>query len=428
MGLMEKFQGGLERIVGPVAEKVAENKFITAMTAGFMCTMPITLGIAAIAVLVNFPISAWTSFLQSTGIYAVAQDVLTVTLSMLAIYVVVAIGYSYAKNDKKNGMTGAILSMGSFLVLVPVEHISNEAGVSQTMLSTSYLGSDGIFIALIVGLFVSWAYCLLTDKNLQIKMPDSVPPMVSQAISPMLIAMIVFVFMFILKYICSMTPYGNIFTIINTLIGKPVTSIGSSPVALMTVYFLMNLFWFFGVHPNAILMCYMPVLMAATAENTQAFLDGTQLPYYMFAVLGGICQIGGAGNTLGLCIATLFAKSEKYKAMRKVFIPANIFNINEPIIFGFPIMMNPIYFIPMVFSPIISGLAGMLLMSFIKVNFNPTISMPWVTPGFMTVFLQGGISYLFFWLVALLIHFAIYLPFFKIDDAKACRMEQEADN
>lgn len=428
MGFMEKFQSGLEKVVGPVAEKVAENKFVTAMTAGFMSTMPVTLGIAVVAVLVNFPINAWTSFLQRTGIYTVAQDVLTVTLSMLAIYVVAAIGYAYAKNDKKNGMTGAMLAMGSFLILTPVEHISNEMGMTQTMLSTTYLGSDGIFIAIIVGLLVSWMFCALTDKNLQIRMPDSVPPMVSQAISPMLIAMIIFVIMFLMKYICSLTPYGNIFVLINTFVGKPVTAIGSSPIALMIVFFLMNLFWFFGVHPNAILMCYMPVLMAANAANTQAFLDGSPLPYYMFAVLGGMCQIGGAGNTLGLCLATLFAKSEKYKAMRKVFIPANVFNINEPIIFGFPIMMNPIYFIPMVLTPLVSGLVGMLLMSLIRVNFNPTISMPWVTPGFITVFLQGGVVYLLFWIISLAIHFAMYLPFFKIDDAKACKMEQEARN
>lgn len=428
MGLMEKFQGGLERVIGSIAEKVTGNRFITAMMTGFMCTMPITLGMAAIAVLVNFPIGVWTAFLKNTGIYAAAQDVLTVTMSMLAIYLVVGIGYSFAKNDRKNGMTGAILSMASFLILVPVEHITNEAGKSQTMLSTAYLGSDGIFIALIVGLFVSWVYCMLTDKNLQIKLPDSVPPMVSQAISPMLIAMIVFVFMFIVKYICSLTPYENIFTIVNTMIGKPVTSIGSSPAALITVCCLMNLFWFFGVHPNVILMCYMPVLMAVSAENTQAFLNGTQLPYFMFALLRPICQLGGGGNTLGLCIATLFAKSEKYKAMRKVFIPANIFNINEPVIFGFPVMMNPIYFIPMVVSPLLSGLAGMILISFIKVNLNPTVSMPWVTPGFVSAFLQGGISYLFFWIVALMAHFAIYLPFFKMDDAKACKMEQEANN
>lgn len=425
MGFMEKFQSGLERVVGPVAEKISANKFITAMTAGFMSSMPITLGVAAIAVLVNFPIDAWTTFLQNTGIYAVAQDILTVTLSMLAIYVVVAIGYAYAKNEKKNGMTGAMLSMASFLILVPVEHVTGETGMSQNMLITTYLGSDGIFLALLIGLFVSWIYCVLTDKNLQIKMPDSVPPMVSQAISPMLIAMIIVGIMFVIKYVCSLTPYGNVFTLVNTIVGKPITSIGSSPVALMMVYFLMNLFWFFGIHPNAILMCYMPVLMAAGAANTQAFLDGQELPYYLFAILGGVCQIGGAGNTLGLCVATLFAKSEKYKAMRKVFIPANIFNINEPIIFGFPLMMNPIYFIPMVLTPLVSGLAAMLMANLIPVAYNPTVSMPWVTPGFMTAFLQGGVVYLLFWIVSLLIHFVMYLPFFRMDDAKAYRMEQE---
>ena len=325
-------------------------------------------------------------------------------------------------------MTGAMLSLGSFLILVPVEHIVNETGRSQTMLKTSYLGSDGIFLALIVGLFVSWLYCKLVDKNLQIKLPDSVPPMVSQAISPMIIAMITFCVMFVLKYACTFTPYGNMFTLINKIIGTPVTAIGGSPAGLMVVFFLMNLFWFFGVHPNAILMCYMPVLMAANTANADAFLNGAELPYYTLSVLSGICQIGGAGNTLGLCVASMFAKSDKYKAMRKVFIPANIFNINEPLIFGFPLMMNPIYFIPMVFSPLVSGAIAMMLMNIIKVNFNPMIRMPWVTPGFVTVFLSGGIPYLLLFMVGLAIHFVMYLPFFKMDDMKAYKMEQEAKN
>lgn len=427
MGFFEGFQNGLEKVVGPVAEKIAGSKFISAMTEGFMCTMPITLGTAVIAVLANFPVTAWTDLLKKIGIYSVAQDFISLTLSLLAIYVVGAIGYCFTKNEKKNGVTGALISLAAFMILVPIQHVTDETGASSSMILTNHLGSEGIFIAILVGLFVSWLFCKLMDKNIQLKMPDSVPPMVSKSLSPMFVAMIIFTIMFVIKYVCSLTTYGNIFTLINTIIAEPVANIGSSPIALIFVFTLMNLFWFFGIHPNAILMCYMPVLMIAGTMNTQAFLDGKELPYFLFAVVGSAVQIGGAGNTLGLCFATLFAKSEKYKTMRKVFIPANIFNINEPIIFGFPVMLNPLYFVPMIFSPMVSGFVAIVLAKILPIAINPTISMPWVTPGFVTVTLQGGVSLLAIWLIALFIHFVMYLPFFLMDDRKAC-LEEKANS
>ena len=189
----------------------------------------------------------------------------------------------------------------------------------------------------------------------------------------------------------------------------------------------MNLIWFFGIHPNTILSCYMPILMMVSVANTEAFTNGQPLPFLLFAILGGCIQIGGAGNTLGLCIATIFAKSEKYKTMRKLVIPANIFNINEPIIFGFPIMLNPLYFMPMALSPIASGLAVIGLYKILPITINPAISMPWVTPGFVTTFFQGGVSLLLLWLISLFIHFILYLPFFLIDDKNAYEQEKKQE-
>lgn len=424
MNIFDKFQSGLERVVGPVATKVANSKYIKALTEGFMCTMPITLGVAVIAVLSNLPIDAWVNFLKDTGLYQIGQDVVSLTLSLLAIYVVGAIGYCFTKNENEKGIIGAVMSTAVFIILMPIQTFTTEAGASISALATSYMGSDGIFVAIILGLFVPKLYCFLMSKNLRLKLPDSVPPMVSQSLAPTFVAMIIFTLMFFVKYACTFTPYGNIYAAISSIIGGPVASFGASPISLILVFTLMNLIWFFGIHPNTILMPYMPILMMASMANTEAFLAGETMPFLVFSILGACVQIGGAGNTLGLCIATLFAKSEKYKTMRKLVVPANIFNINEPIIFGFPVMLNPLYLIPMIFTPAVSGFAAWGLLSFIPATFNPTISMPWVTPGFITVFFQGGITLLLIWLVSLAIHFVMYLPFFLIDDKNALLAEQ----
>lgn len=424
MSAFEKFQNGLERVVGPVATKLSENKFITALTEGFMLTMPITLGVAGIAILSNLPIQAWANFLTTTGLFAVAQQVISLTLSLLAIYVVGAIGYRYTVNEGENGMTGAIFALASFITLMPVVSVEQKMGTPLSVLSTAKMGSEGVFVAILIGLFIPWLYCVLVKKNLVLKLPSSVPPMVSQSLAPTFVGIIIFSLIFAVKYGVSLTSYGDIFTLLTTIISQPIASFGTSPFALFTVFTLMNLIWFFGIHPNTIFSVYLPILMMAGTANQEAFLKGEALPFYAFAILSSSLQIGGTGNTLGLCIATFFAKSEKYKAMRKLVIPTNLFNINEPVIFGFPIMLNPIYFVPMILTPILSGLVGLAYIQVVPITLNPTISMPWVTPGFITTFLSGGVGLLGLWLISLTIHFITYLPFFLMDDKNALKQEQ----
>lgn len=425
MNFFNKLQSSLEKIVGPFATMVSNSKYIKALTEGFMYTMPITLGVAIIAVLSNIPIDPWLNFLKNTGLYSVGQDIVSLSLSLLAIYVVGAIGYCFTRNEGEQGIIGAVMATASFIMLMPIQSFPVEGSTPISALTINYMGSDGIFLAIIIGLFIPKIYCVLMSKNLRLKLPESVPPMVSQSLAPTFVAMIIFVIVFIVKWGCTFTSYGNLFNIISTLIGKPISYFGASPTSMILVFTLMNLIWFFGIHPNALFMPYLPVLMMTQMANVEAFLQNKPMPYIIVGMLSICIQLGGTGNTLGLCIATLFAKSEKYKAMRKLVIPANIFNINEPIIFGFPVMLNPLYIIPMVFSPMASGFVAWGLMEILPITFSPTVSMPWVTPGFITAFFQGGIFLLLIWLISLFIHFIMYLPFFLIDDKNALKQEQE---
>ena len=424
MSFFERFQNGLEKVMGPFANVVSTNKFIRALTAGFMASMPITLGTAAIAVLGNLPIAPWQNFLTSTGLYQVAQDFISLTLSLLAIYVVVTISYNFTKIEGKNAIVGAVMSAATFIALMPIK-TSEIDGVMTTSLLTANMGSNGIFVAMIIGLLTPWLFCKLMDKNLTLKLPESVPPMVMESLAPTFVAMILFFGVFMVKWGLSLTSYGDIFSFVTQVISKPVMYFGASPWSVIFMYCFMNLCWFFGIHPSPILSCYIPVLIAAGTTNVEAFVAGQPLPYLTFAVVGMAVYIGGNGNTLGLCIATLFAKSDKYKSMRKLVIPANIFNINEPIIFGFPTMLNPLYFIPMVFTSLASGAVALLLVKILPVSLNPTISLPWVTPGFVSSIMTGGLNLFIIWLVSITIHFLMYLPFFMVDDANAYKEEQK---
>lgn len=158
------FQSGLERVMNPFADWISRNKFIQALTQGFMSSMPVTIGTAAIAVLGNLPIAPWQTFLENTGLHQVMLDLVSATISLLAVYIVSAIAYNYTKNEGENGIVGALLAFAAFLVLAPIHYVE-ENGATLSMLSMSDLGSNGVFPAMICGILIPYLYCLLMKKK-----------------------------------------------------------------------------------------------------------------------------------------------------------------------------------------------------------------------------------------------------------------------
>lgn len=139
--------------------------------------------------------------------------------------------------------------------------------------------------------------------------------------------------------------------------------------------------------------------------------------------------LGGNGNTLGLCLSMFTAKSKRYKQMLKLSLIPNIFNINEPLIFGMPLMLNPIFFFPMVFSNVVMGLVGFFATQIFTFSYNPALAMlPWTTPFFIKNLLAGGIALLVVSLLLLLVNTLMYYPFFRIADKLAVKEEQALEN
>ena len=414
MSFMDSMQSGLERFMGPFAQKLSESKIIGALTAGMMSSMPITLGVAGFAILGNLPIPFWQDFLTSTGMGPHMLDIVAGTTSLLAAYIVPTIAYHYAKNEKENGLTAAILALAAFIVLQPQTITVGDQGVAG--LTQTNMGSNGIFVGMITAIVIAASYSTLMKKNIKLKLPASVPPNVSESLSPTFVAMILFFGVFLVRYAVGLTSYGNIF--------------GANPWSLIFFHAFMNLCWFFGIHPAPILSVYIPVLMSAGTANTEAFLAGTpsaELPFLTFSVLYGFCYIGGTGSTLSLALSMYSAKSERFKALRNVAVIPNIFNINEPMIFGMPIMLNPIFFIPMILASFVGGVMGIFALDVLGVGsaFNPTISLPWVMPPFIGPFITGGWKLGLAIIVVIFIQIFIWYPFFKIADNQALKEEQE---
>ncbi|QIK57604.1 PTS sugar transporter subunit IIC [Erysipelothrix sp. HDW6A] len=415
-------QEKMESIIGPLAEKLSKNKTLNALQAGMMLSMPVSLGVSMIAVLTNFPVKPWLEFLSNIGLSSVLNEVLAASLNMLAIYIVVTIAYKYAQAENENGIVVATLTLAVFLVLMPQTIAVGEESISA--LKSSNLGSDGIFVAMIISIVVPKLYVFLSKKNIKLKLPESVPTMVSDSLSPVFVSMILFILVTAIKYLFTFTSYNNIFTFVSTVVAQPIMSFGSSPWALIGVYTFANFMWFFGIHPSAVTSVYRPVTSAAMLACIGAFAAGEPLPYATFFVIFWSIFNSGTGNTLGLALLASFAKSKHLRSVGRLSLIPNIFNINEPIVFGFPIIMNPIFFFPFVFSSLIPGVISMGIIKVIgTVTFNPTISLPWATPTIIASFIKGGLALGIIVVIATLVNTLLYYPFFKIADKRAYQEE-----
>lgn len=424
MAVFDKIQNIMDKTIAPVASKVADSKMLDALMGGMMCTLPMTLGVSVIAILINFPIPGFSDWVVSSGLMATGNSILTVTMNMMGIYISFFIGLRWGKVCGLSGYTGGIVSGAVFLAFMPQQ--SFEDIPMASFINTSYMGSNGIFVAILLGLIVPKVTAILMSK-LEIKLPDMVPPMVADSLSPMFAAIVLFTAVWFAKWGLSFTPWGNLFDMINTLIGTPVTMVGASPLAYIIVCSLQSIFWFFGVHPNVMLNFYAPVIMACSAANTEAIIAGEALPYGAWAVVALGTAIGGQANALGISISLLFTKSERFKAIRGIALVPSLFNISEPLMFGLPVVLNPTYFIPFVLNiPVCAIVVQALYALGLGAAFNPTIQLPWVLPQPVIAFMQGGIGCLVISVAVLVVSVLMYTPFTLMADRQALREEQAA--
>ena len=420
---MDKMEHFLTKVIGPIAQKINSNKSLTAIAEGFVRTTPITIGIAVFAIVGNLPITGWSEWLIEVGMKQHFDAVLNASTNALALYAVYSIAYCYAKNCKKTPITAGFMALLSFLIIMPQTVTGADGEISA--LSLDYLGGNGILVALLIALLVAHLYVWLVEKGISFKLPDSVPPNVAESLSPVFIAMIIVAVAFFIRVGFGYTPYGNMFDFFSQTIGGWLIKIGLSVPTIFLVYFLANFLWFFGIHPNTIYGPFTPLVMTVMLTNIADFQAGKPLTYLTISLVSAFAGFGGNGNTLGLCISMFTAKSKRYRQMLKLSLIPNIFNINEPLIFGMPLMLNPIFFVPMVFCNVAMGLVGLLCMNIFTIAYNPLMALlPWTTPVFLKNFLAGGMTLLLITLLLLAVNTLIYYPFFKIADRKA--VEEEA--
>lgn len=425
MSALDKFQEKLEAVLTPVCTKITSNKTISVLSTSMLKMMPVFIGGAIFSLLANFPISAVTDFLSAIGVKPVIDGFVTTQTTIIPLLLTFIVAFSYSKNEKEDGLTAGLFALLMYFILMPVTNIG-EGREMMTVYETTYLGSENTFAAMFIGIIVAKIYVFTRRKNIIFKMPKSVPPMVSQPFEPIISGLIIIGIGLVANFLLGLTPFENFFTLINRVVQVPVMSLGASVPAMIIVYTLTNVLWFFGIHPSAVMAVYSPVLSTILGANAAALAAGEALPYFNEGVIYLTVRMGGTGSTLDLVVVMLlFARSQRYKEINKLCAVPGLFNINEPLVFGMPIMMNPMFFIPMMLAPIVSIGAGLLSANILHPVINTVVQMttPWTMPAPITGFLAGGIPLLLVVIVVVLADAVLWAPFFITADRNALKEE-----
>ena len=421
-----KAQSRLEKTLSPMAAKLGSNKVLRSLSNGMIMTLPLTLGASLFMIIANFPVPAFTTWLTKIGIAQQLSAISGGTLSILALFVSFTVAYSLTKELKGKPEIGGLFSLASFLIIMPQTIGKGKEAV--TGFAGQYMGSQGIFAAIIIGLVVSYTYVRLSHvKRLTLTLPSSVPPMIADSFAPLAVGILIFLGDFVVRFIFSLTPWTNLFDFINKIIAAPIMLIGGSPVAFIFVYMLANLFFWFGLHPapiQAVMSTIATSMLMSMVAQTQAH---QALKYLTNYVVFDFVNNDATGSTLSLIVALLIvAKSKRYRSFSKIALVPNLFGVNEPVVFGLPVMFNAVLVIPFVFSSLISGMIGWLA---VKVGFISTLhasvamSMPWTMPKFIISFFVYGWQGTVVRIIAFIVLIFVYLPFAKMIDAQELHEE-----
>ena len=423
----------LEKVLGPVADALTKNKILIAIRDGFLLTVPVTIVGSIFLLIANFPINGWYDMIASFagadwGSYFDA--VIMATFDTVTLVGVLGIAYCYARELDVDKMAGAILALICFLIITPKVHTFGETTVGALRMAN--LGTAGMFLGMITAITSVKIFAWAVKKNFVIKLPDGVPPAVMdsfKALIPSGIAMIIF---FIVNIIFVNTPYECAHNFIYQVLQAPLEGLGRFSGFEIVYQFLSTLFWFFGINGPAVTnTIFAPIHKALTLQNYEAAKAGLEMTNIFVAGFSDfMCNFGGGGSTLGLVIMMAFmGKSQRIKQLGRLSLPAAIFGINEPIIFGLPIVLNPIMAIPFILTPVVNTTISTILTYIGIVPVIGGAQLPWTTPIFFSGYLvSGSIITSFVQLGLLAIDMLIYFPFLKMLDNKYLLEEQNTSD
>jgi PTS system cellobiose-specific IIC component len=378
---MNSFMDKLSEKIMPLANALGQNRYLSVLRDAFMLSFPLTMFGSIVVVINNLPFFNDATKGTLSGLFGNGQNA---TMSIMTIFVTFGIGYYLSKSYKVEAIFGGAVSLASFLILTPFVLLTEDGTEVSGVLSLDRLGAKGMFIGMIAAFIAAEIYCRITKKGWQIKMPDGVPPAVTKSFAALIPAVVTLTFFLLVNALMIGIFHVNLHDVIYEVIQKPLTGLGSSLPATLLALFLVQFLWFFGLHGQIIVNSVMdPIWNTLMLDNLEAYQQGQDLPHiitkpFMETFTVGL---GGSGMTLAVVILMAFVlKKKQYQEIGRLALAPGIFNVNEPAIFGLPIVLNATILIPWICAPLIVTTFNYFMMATGIVPAPTGVSVPWTVP------------------------------------------------
>lgn len=398
---MNKILNFVETKLAPPLNKMASQHHLSVVKNGMIVTVPLTIIGSIFLLIPNIPIAAIKNFFEP---YAnMITTVNTVTIGSVGLVGAASVAYYFAleyTDIKIDPLITAFVSVVAFLLATLTDEFTIDTGL---------FGTRGLFTGILVALLTGTITHFFQKKNLVIRFPDTVPPLVSKSFMSLIPAFVVLTLVWIIRVVLGI----NVNQVLMDCFSPFIFALNTLP-GFLVFMFIRSMLWSVGIHGDAVLAVADPFFLTMFGENVAAFAAGTLPPYITASGFTMFVFLGGGGATLPLVLMMIRSKEKGFSTLGKLCLPASLFEINEPVVFGVPLVMNPYMMIPYTLSTLTLSAGTYLLMLFNIIG-RPVANIPWTIPPLFSHYLVtgGNIPAVIWGIAELFIAGAIYYPFFK---------------
>ena len=398
----------------PALTKLSENMYLSAVRAGMVAVVPLTIIGGLFMIVAYLPVAGWNARVEPYLL--LLQVPVTATFGILAVVACFSIAYELGKQLKQEAIVSALMATVIFLML--------RIDVKNQTFMMDRLGSKGLFSAILIAVISVRVQKFFTDRNLVIKLPASVPAIVYDSflsLTPLFCLVLVF---WAIRFVAGI----DVDYLVQSVFKPLVFALNTLP-GILVYAFLVTMLWSVGINgDNALDAIVAPIFLQYLAANVDAVTAGRPLPYVTaYGFFTNFVNVGGTGATIALALVLWNSKEPGFRKISRLSLPTQIFQINEPIFFGLPIVLNPIFMVPYVLNALILTTGSYLLMDWHVIH-KPFVNIPWTTPPIIGHYLvSGGDWKAAVWgAVSIVIAMLVYFPFAKAAERQRMKVESNA--
>jgi PTS system, lactose/cellobiose family IIC component len=414
---MDKIFAWLDRRLIPVMTRLSEQRHLRAVRDGIIATIPLIIVGSFFLIIAFPPVPALAALVKPHA----GQLLLPFrfTMGLMAVYAAHSIGYHLARSYKLDGVAGGVLALAAFLLTSLPVHVEGQ-GLALRM---DNLGGGGMFVAILMAIVAVEILRFAKEKRITIRMPEGVPDSVARSFEALVPAGIIIPLVWAVRHLAGFDIHQAV-----TELFAPLVTAGNTLAGVLAPIILITLLWATGIHGDSVVgTVARPVWLVLLDQNIAAAAAGQPIPniapepFFQWFV-----WIGGSGATIGLVCLMMLSKSAYLRGVgRAAFLPG-VCNINEPVIFGAPVMLNPLLFVPFIAGPLLMGAVAWFAMQYGLVT-KPYILVPWTLPAPIGAYLATGGDWraIVLAIFNILIATALYYPFVKAYERKLLKEQED---